>query len=149
MTAQRPQAPPPPAAQNPNRTLLIILVVIGSLLLLVVVGVVAVGGIGAYLFRQNQAETQKRIAEEEARWLAEEKGKRDSHLKEQQAKIDRLLSQLPAAKDETERAAIQRQLEEARSEMNALRGDRARRPIYPTSVAPCKCAPGDPLCSCL
>jgi septal ring factor EnvC (AmiA/AmiB activator) len=101
-------------------------------------GVLALGGVGAYFIHQNAAETQKKMAEQEveARRLAEEEAKLDRQLKEQQAKIDRLLAQLPTAKDETARAAVQRQLEEARSEMNALRtGDRARRPLTP-SVGP-------------
>ena len=70
-------------------------------------GVLALGGVGAYFIHQNAAETQKKMAEQEveARRLAEEEAKLDRQLKEQQAKIDRLLAQLPTAKDETARAA--------------------------------------------
>lgn len=87
--------------------------------------------------RARQAELQrlraeKEQAQEEARRLA-------AQVKEQQAKIEALLLQLANAKDEATRAAIEKQLE----------AERARAAKLPSTGNPaCKCAKGDPLCTC-
>jgi colicin import membrane protein len=136
---------------NPNRTLIIVLIVIASMLLLAVLGVVALGGIGAYFIRENAAEHQKAISrqDEEARRIAEEKARLDRQLKDQSAKIERLLGQLSSAKDEASRLAIQKQIDEVQAEQRALRGGGGGPRPSGSGAKPCACAPGDPLCSCL
>jgi hypothetical protein len=71
--------------------------------------------------------------------------KKEAQLKEQSAKIERLLTDLKNAEDETQRAALQKQLEEALAAKNKLRGGRGAG----TAVTGCTCEPGDTLCSML
>jgi colicin import membrane protein len=126
--------------------------VIGGALLVGVLGIVALGGAGAYFIHQSASESQRKIAveEEEARRLADEKAKINKQLKEQQARIDGLLSQLTSAKDEATRLALQKQLEEEREKQNKLRtGGGGPRPAGGGAAKPCNCQPADPLCSCL
>jgi hypothetical protein len=74
-----------------------------------------------------------------------EEQRRQAQIEEQSAKIERLLAELTTAKDEAERAAIQRQLEEARAAMSKLRGV----PGAGTPPISCTCEPGDTLCTTL
>jgi phage shock protein A len=70
----------------------------------------------------------------------EQRKRLEVQVKEQQAKIERLLADLTSAKDEAQRAAIQKQLDEAVK--NAKGG------ASPAKSPACNCQPADPLCSC-
>lgn len=100
---------------------------------------------------QEKQKAEAAALEAEARKLEAEKRKLEATAKEQQQKIDALLYQLASAKDEATRLALQKQIEEERSKLNAKskpggEGDTAP-PRAPAK--PCNCPPGDPLCSCL
>lgn len=73
--------------------------------------------------------------------LEAEKKRLEAQMKEQQVRVDSLLSQLSSAKDEATRLAIQKQLDEEREKQKRLVGGGASKPG-------CYCTPGDPLCSC-
>jgi hypothetical protein len=60
-------------------------------------------------------------------------------VKEEQAKVDALLSQLASAKDDATRLAIQKQLQDEQAKQQ----DEMGRDGWPKK----KCTPGDPLCS--
>lgn len=72
--------------------------------------------------------------------------KRQALLAEQNARIERLLAALREARDETERAALQKELEGAQEAKNKLLG----KPGSASSpMTGCTCAPGDTLCTTL
>jgi hypothetical protein len=75
-----------------------------------------------------------------------DEGRRKAQIEEQRASIERLLVDLTEAADEAQRAAIQKQLEEARAALNKLRGVPAGGTTPPTG---CTCEPGDTACSLL
>ena len=99
----------------------------------------------AKLLLSSDREAKQQALLAEARQKEEEQRKLEAQLKEQNAKIERLLEGLMNAKDEAERAALQKQLEDAQEAQNKLKG----RPSGPRPSKACNCAPGDPLCSCL
>lgn len=109
---------------------------------------VLVGG-GAYLFVQHQEQemTRARVAEEQRardaqeRLVKEERKRLEALIRERQAKVDALLKRLQSAKDDTERAQIQKELDAERDAQKKLTGT-------PKSDKRCACEPGDPLCSC-
>lgn len=70
---------------------------------------------------------------------------REAELAEQNARIERLLVDLTRARDETERAAVQKELEAARTARNKLLG----KPGAGSSKTACTCEPGDTACSML
>lgn len=70
--------------------------------------------------------------------------KLEAQLKEQNAKIERLLADLASAKSDAERAALVKQVEEVREATKRLGGTGSRAP-----AKACTCQPADPLCSCL
>ncbi|MRG92817.1 hypothetical protein [Polyangium spumosum] len=88
--------------------------------------------------REREREDAVRGAEE-----AEQTAK--VRAKERQTKIDSLVSMLAGAKDETERTALEKRLAEERAKQAAEGGSAPAS----TTGKPCKCEPGDPLCSCL
>jgi Ca-activated chloride channel family protein len=61
-------------------------------------------------------------------------------------KLNELHSQLMNAQDEKTRAALQQQIE---AEREALRRSGGKRAGGTSAPSACRCAPGDPLCSCL
>jgi hypothetical protein len=71
--------------------------------------------------------------------------KRAAELAEQNARIERLLVDLARAGDETERAAVHKELEAARTARNKLLGKRG----VDSSIIGCSCEPGDTACSML
>lgn len=122
-------------------------------LLAVAIAVPVLGiGVGVMVYR-NVQETKAREAAAaiERAQLEEEKKKLDAQLKEQEGKVNGLLSQLSSAKDEATRLALQKQIEEAQEKTKALqRGGGGAKPASGGGAAkPCNCAAGDPLCSCL
>jgi hypothetical protein len=73
---------------------------------------------------------------EEKRVLEEQSRRQALELQELKDKIDALLVQLAAAKDDATRAALEKQLAAARAAAEAA------------PKKPCACKPGDPLCAC-
>jgi len=103
---------------------------------------VTIGSLGCR--SSSKAEAERQALAEQARLVAEEKKKAEAQAKEQQAKIDSLLSQLASAKDEPTRLALQKQLDAEKAKLAA-----GRKTGIGAPAKPCNCAAGDPLCSCL
>lgn len=99
---------------------------------------------GAAEHNKSRVEKEKEAILAQQQQKDEEAKKLQAQLKEQSAKIERLLADLTSAKSDAERAAIQKQLEEAQDAKNVLMGRPKKSP-----APACKCQPGDPLCSCL
>jgi colicin import membrane protein len=122
-------------------------------LLAIAIAVPVIGvGVGYFAYDSYQKGQAKIQAQEAAaRQLEEEKKKIEAQMKEQQSKIDGLLTQLSSAKDEATRLALQKQLEEEREKAKKIpTGTGGPRPAGATGPKPaCNCTPGDPLCSCL
>src|SRR5690349_7084216 len=80
--------------------------------------------------------------QQETRMLEEQVKALQAQLKEQNTKIERLLADLSNAKDEAQRAALQKQLDE-------LQGAKKKPGLSstPRTKAQCGCKPDDPLCS--
>jgi len=80
--------------------------------------------------------------EEEAKLLQQQ-------IQEAQQKVDVLMDQLATATNDAQRAELKQKIEEEKAKQAGLRarsggGDPGRQ-----ARPACKCAPGDPLCSCL
>lgn len=106
--------------------------------------VFAVSGCGkVFADREREAREAALLAEMEKKKAEEEKKKLEAQLKEQNAKIERLLAELSNAKDEAQRAALQKQLEDLQ-----MAGKKQKTMAAPPKKE-CKCEPTDPLCSCL
>lgn len=107
--------------------------------------VVAVSGCDKVLAdKEREAREAALLAEMQERKKAEEEKKKiDEKRKEQNAKVEKLLEELANAKDEAQRAALQKQLEEAQGAARKENG------AAPPKAKECKCEPSDPLCSCL
>lgn len=73
----------------------------------------------------------------------EEQERLRKQLEEQNAKVDKLLQELAAAKDEAQRTALQKQLEELQEAQKRL-----KRGMGGAPGKSCGCQPGDPLCVC-
>lgn len=109
---------------------------VGALLVMTVTSIVL------YVRSRASEEKYAATAAEQERERAE-RVKLERQLKEQNAKIERLLADLTAAKDEAQRLVLQKQLEEAQAAQKKLQNSmKYREPA-------CKCVAGDPLCSCL
>lgn len=123
-----------------------------KILIAVAIAVPVVGGVAGFLaYRGFQEEKARQAALAEENRIAKEKAdKLAADLKEQQTKIDSLLSQLSSAKDEATRLALQKQLEEEKEKQKKLSGGGGgAKPAGGGAGKPCNCTPGDPLCSCL
>jgi colicin import membrane protein len=116
-------------------------------------GVLVLGLIGGLGYNYYSQKEKERLAQIEADRVKEEQTKKlEAQLKDQQAKIDRLLADLSSAKDEAQRAEIQKKLLEAQEAQKSLKGGGggpAKSGGGSGSGSSCKCQPGDPLCSCL
>jgi len=116
-----------------------------------VAAALVIGG-GIYgLVRLNTEKEQKEQAAAALREQSEAEQKRlTAQLKEQNDKIEKLLADLTSAKDEAQRAAIQKQLEEAQEAKKKIGTGGPRGGTGAAAPGkPCNCTPGDPLCSCL
>jgi colicin import membrane protein len=114
------------------------------------VAVVLIGGGATYLVVQNSARQQAELATIAAQkaQAEDEAKKRDAQLKEQAAKIDGLLNQLSSAKDDAQRLALQKQLEEEKAKTDSIRKGGGGPAKSDAPAAPKKkCHPGDPLCT--
>lgn len=122
-------------------------------ILIAVAVVVPLIGIGAgVLIYQNVQENKEIAARQEAekQALLAEKEKLERQRKEQDDKVNGLLSQLESAKDQATKDALQKQLDEERVKAENLRknvgGGGGPRPVG-GGAPKAKCTPGDPLCS--
>jgi hypothetical protein len=99
--------------------------------------------------KTQEAARQQAIAAEQARVAAEENAKLRQQMVEAMAKVDTLMDQLSSATSDAQRSELKRKIDEEKARQVALKraagggGDRVM------SKPPCKCQPGDPLCSCL
>ncbi|MFO0758245.1 MAG: hypothetical protein U0359_17250 [Byssovorax sp.] len=107
----------------------------------------------AVVDNNRKAEAQRLALEAQAREAAENAKKLEQQQKEQQAKIDSLMTQLSSASDEATRLKLQQQIKAEQAAKEALSKPGAGGPAGPKPDKPakpaCKCTPGDPLCSCL
>jgi colicin import membrane protein len=114
------------------------------------VGVVLVGGISIFLAVQSSQHQQQELAAAAMKaQAAEDDAKRQkAALEESQRKTEGLLSQLASAKDDAQRLALQKQLDDERAKAESIKkgGGGPARPDAPAAPKP-KCKPGDPLCT--
>ncbi|WP_437492918.1 hypothetical protein WME75_19240 [Sorangium sp. So ce1014] len=139
--------------QDESKNKLRKLLIGGAIASALVIGIVTVAAV------KSSQDNEARIAAEAARARdLEEANKRlEAQFKESESKMSGLRDQLSSAKDEATRLALQKQLEAEQQKQEQLRrGGGSGRPAaggQPASgggtKAPCNCAPGDPLCSCL
>lgn len=132
-----------------------------NLLIGVVVAVIAIGGVTGFVVYQNHVQTQQEIAakEAEARKNKEQLEQLQKQLAEQDSKVKGLEGSLANAKDETEKAKIQAQLDAAKAAQEetkknigragAAGGVRAGGDPGGAAKPACNCKPTDPLCDCL
>lgn len=118
---------------------------IGGAILLAVVGGIVIHN------KTQEAERQAAIAAEAARTAAEENAKLKKQMDEAQAKIDVLVGQLGEATNDAQRAELKAKIQAEKDRQAALkaapRGGGGAAPDK--AKPPCKCQPGDPMCSCL
>jgi colicin import membrane protein len=115
------------------------------------------GGLAGYFAYDSHQKQQAAIAaqEQQRQILEEEKKKLEEQARQGQENIAKLNDALANAKDDAQRLALQKQLADEQARQDALKkpGSGAARPTQggPSGApkAPCNCAPGDPLCSCL
>ncbi len=124
----------------------------GAIASVLVIGIVTVVAVDSA--QKNEARIQAEAAR--ARELEEANKRLEAQFKESEGKMAGLRDQLATAKDEATRLALQKQLEAEQQKQEQLRRGGGGRPAAggaPASgggtKAPCNCAPGDPLCSCL
>lgn len=114
----------------------------------------SVAGYFAYDSHQKQQATIAAAAQHQ-QVLEEEKKKLEEQARQGQENIAKLNDALANAKDDAQRLALQKQLDDEKARQDALKkpgvGGPARTTPGNTGGAkpPCNCAPGDPLCSCL
>ncbi len=123
-----------------------------KILLAVAIAVPIIGGTAGFLIYRSIQENKAQIAAQQAQaaQLEEEKRKLEAQMREQQSKVDGLLSQLSSAKDEATRIALQKQLDEERVKQEAMKkgiGGGGARPAAGAGAPKKSCPPGDPLCS--
>jgi colicin import membrane protein len=116
--------------------------------------VLGLGGWFAYSsYQQYQLDIAKQ--EEISRQLEAEKAALSKQLTEGRDRISSLESDFANAKDEAERAKLQKRLDEAKAEQQALQqqmgkvgGPRPAGGDKPAAKPVCNCDPNDPLCDC-
>jgi colicin import membrane protein len=111
-----------------------------------------IGGGGFMVYRNVQETNAREAAQAEAARLKEEDLKKlKAALDDQQKKTDSLIAQLSSAKDDAERARLQKQLaeEQAKTESIKKSSPAGAGGPRPAGDAPPKkkCTPGDPLCT--
>ncbi len=127
-----------------------------NILIGVVVAVLAIGGISGVLVYQGYQKSQAELAakEADAKKSKEELEKLQKQLAEQDSKVKGLEGSLANAKDETEKAKIQAQLDAAKAAQEETKKTIGRvgaggKPGGDAPKAACNCKPTDPLCDCL
>ncbi len=119
------------------------------------VAVVVLGGslAGYFIYQSSVRGDQERAALAQRNADAEaELKKKDAQAKEQSDKVNALLAQLARAKDDAEKAKLQKQLEEEKAKQDEMAKGGRRGGGGPAKAgggdAPKpKCRPGDPLCT--
>ena len=115
--------------------------------------VLLIGGgvfIGVKTYNESKAKENALVAAQQQK--DEEQKRLQKQLEEQNAKVERLLADLTSAKDDAQKAAIQKQIEDAQEAQKKLKGSVGGGKPSTGSGGPakaCNCQPGDPLCSCL
>jgi len=118
-----------------------------------VLAVLAFGGGGYVVFKTSQDAQAQAAKDAAARTEAEEMARKlKATLEEQQHKTDSLNAQLANAKDDVEKAKLQKQLDDEKAKTETIRkggGGGAVRASGGGGDAPPKkkCTPGDPLCT--
>jgi colicin import membrane protein len=105
---------------------------------------------GYFAFKSHEDSQRQLAAVEAAKKDAEDKAKKTAaEAKEQEAKINSLLTQLAGAKDDATKAELQRKLEEEqrKKDESGKRGGPATGGPAKTDAPKKKCTPGDPLCT--
>jgi colicin import membrane protein len=116
--------------------------------------VVTIGGALGYFVYTKSVEDKAALAAQQAQaqQLEQEKKKFEAQVREQQAKVDSLLSQLASAQDEATKAKLQREIADAQAAQQNIQ-QQQQRVGGTTTGRPAgggggkKCPPGDPLCS--
>jgi threonine dehydrogenase-like Zn-dependent dehydrogenase len=106
---------------------------------------------GIVVVNKTQEAARQQALQAELITAKEEENKiHRQRMLEAQAKVDTLIDQLVTASTDAQRADLKRKIEEERQRQAALQSS-ARGAVGAASKAraPCKCQPGDPLCSCL
>ena len=110
----------------------------------VVAGVLVIGGVttGVLIKKSQDDERARQALEQQARQAEDDKKAAEKQAKDQQAKIEGLLSQLSSAQDEATRAKLQKQLEDGKTRLRLLSspagalgrgrpsGHRVQRPLF-------------------
>ena len=125
-----------------------------TLIALSVGALALIGGGGAWVYTNHQANLEKERLAEQARLELEEKNKKlEADRKAQDDKVNSLLGQLGSAQDEATKLKLQKELEAERAKQEALKkpggGGGIRTGGSSGGSTKCTCSPGDPLCSCL
>ncbi len=119
-----------------------------------VIGVLVLGSGAGFLAYSSYQDSQRKAAALEAknRDAEERAAKLEREMKDSQAKADSLVAALSSAKDDAERARLQKQLDDEKAHQDDIKKGRPGVPGGKTGgtsggATGKKCAPGDPLCS--